>query len=83
MFFVLGSIVALGAALAFVVIVLSSAWGTFQAIRDEVLRGFVRENPPFADRATTLLFVSVPLLGVLTLGLLSVARLFLVALGMG
>jgi hypothetical protein len=80
---ILGSLIALGAAVAFVVIVGLAVWGGLLAIRQELLRGFVSANPGPADRALTLLLVGVPLAGVAAIGLLGALRLALVALGMG
>jgi len=80
---ILGSIICLGAALAFVAMVALSVWGALQAIRLEIMRGFVSANPGPADRALTLLLIGVPLAGVAAIGLLSAVRLTMVALGMG
>jgi hypothetical protein len=80
---ILGSIICLGAALAFAAMALLAVWGGLRAIRRELLRGFVSANPGAADRALTLLLVGVPLAGVAAIGLLSAVRLTLVALGLG
>jgi hypothetical protein len=80
---ILGSIIALGAALAFAAIAGLAVWGGLQAIRHELLRGFVSANPGPADRALTLLLVGVPLAGVAAIGLLGAVRVALVALGLG
>ncbi|NTV65494.1 MAG: hypothetical protein HGA65_18445 [Oscillochloris sp.] len=80
---ILGSIVCLGSALAFAVIAVLSVWATAQAIRQEVVYGFVSANPSPADRTLTLLMVGVPLAGVAALSLLSAVRFALVALGRG
>jgi hypothetical protein len=81
--FILGSIVCLGAALAFAAIAILAVWGGSQAISREVLRGFVSANPGAADRVITLLLVGVPLAGVAAIGLLSAVRMTLVAFGLG
>ena len=80
---ILGSIIALGAAVAFALIVVLAVWGAALAIRDEVLRGFVSANPGPADRVLTLLLVGVPLAGVAAIGLLGALRVALVAIGQG
>jgi hypothetical protein len=80
---ILGSIIAIGSALAFAGIALLAVWGGLRAIRQELLRGFVSANPGAADRAITILLVGVPLAGVAALGLLAAVRLTLVALGLG
>ncbi|MBX0330155.1 hypothetical protein K2Z83_21025 [Oscillochloris sp. ZM17-4] len=80
---ILGSIIALGAALAFAAIAVLAVWGGLEAVRREILRGFVSANPGPADRALTLLLVGVPLAGVAAIGLLSAVRVALVALGLG
>ncbi|MEI7771814.1 MAG: hypothetical protein WCI67_17610 [Chloroflexales bacterium] len=80
---ILGSIICLGAALAFVAIVVIAVWGGLRAIRRELLRGFVSARPGAADRVITLLLVGVPLAGVAAIGLLSAVRLALVAFRLG
>jgi hypothetical protein len=80
---ILGSIICLGVAIAFVVIAGLAVWGTVQAIRLEILRGFVSANPGPADRALTLILVGVPLAGVAAISLLSAVRMALVAVGAG
>jgi hypothetical protein len=81
--FILGSIIALGSAIAFAGMALLAVWGGLQAIRHELLRGFVSANPGAADRAITILLVGVPLAGVAAIGLLGAVRITLVALGLG
>jgi hypothetical protein len=80
---ILGSIIALAAALAFAAIAILSVWGCLQAVRGELLRGFISANPAPADRIVTLLLVGVPLAGVAALGLLAAVRIILVAIGQG
>lgn len=80
---ILGSMIALGAAVAFAAIALLAVWGVAQAIRGELLRGFVSANPGPLDRTLTLLLVGVPLVGVVALGLLGALRIALVAVGLG
>jgi hypothetical protein len=80
---ILGSIIALGAALAFAGMAILAVWGGLQAIRSELLRGFVSANPSVADRAITVLLVGVPLAGVAAIGLLSAVRVARVAFGLG
>ena len=80
---ILGSIIALGAALVFAAMAVLAVWGVLQAVRGELLRGFVSANPGPLDRALTLLLVGVPLAGVAALGLLAAVRITLVALGQG
>ncbi|MEI7644437.1 MAG: hypothetical protein WCJ55_09165 [Chloroflexales bacterium] len=80
---ILGSIICLGAALAFAGIALLAVWGGSQAIRHELLRGFVSANPGVADRVLTILLVGVPLVGVAAIGLLSAIRMTMVAFGQG
>ncbi|MEI8308403.1 MAG: hypothetical protein WCF99_15200 [Chloroflexales bacterium] len=80
---ILGSIICLGAGIAFAGMSILAAWGGMQAIRQEVLHGFVSANPGPTDRIITLLLISVPLAGVTAIGLLSAVRMSLVAFGLG
>lgn len=79
----LGSLIALGAALAFAALSLFTLWAGWLAVRREVLRGFVSAAPPPAERTLTLLLIGVPLIGAALLGLLAALRIAAVALGVG
>lgn len=79
----LGSLIALGAALVFAALALATLWGGWQAIRRELLRGFVSTNPAMGERIWSLLLTIVPLLGAALLGLLAAWRIVQVALGLG
>nr|WP_044199595.1 hypothetical protein [Oscillochloris trichoides] len=80
---IIGSLIALGAALAFIAMAGFSVWGTLQAVRDELMVGFISTNPSAAERSLTLLLVGLPLAGVAVLGLLSAVRMIQVAFGLG
>lgn len=80
--FVLGSIVALGAALVFAAVAGILAWGGIVSLRRELLRGFVSTNPSPAERALAIALVAIPLLGAALLSLLAAGQIALVALGL-
>jgi hypothetical protein len=79
---VLGSIIALGAALAFVAVAVLLIWGGYLALRDEVRRSFIITRPGPAARALDLLLIVGPLLGAALLSLLGAGKIALVALGL-
>jgi hypothetical protein len=81
--FILGSLIAIGAALVFAAVAGLLAWGGTIALRREVLRGFVSVPPSASERLLTLAFVVVPLFGAALLSLLAAWRILLVAFGMG
>ncbi|MEI6776976.1 MAG: hypothetical protein WCK70_08745 [Chloroflexales bacterium] len=80
---ILGSIICLGAALANAGISILAVWGGLQAIRRELLRGFISANPSAADRTMTILMVGAPMAGVAFIGMLSAVRMIIVAFGLG
>lgn len=77
----LGSLIALGAALAFAALGVLTLWGGWLAIRREVVRGFVSTAPAPVERIGTLLLIGVPLAGAALLSLLAAIRITVVALG--
>ncbi|MEF3273608.1 MAG: hypothetical protein K6356_04290 [Chloroflexus sp.] len=79
----LGSLIALGAALVFAALALATLWGGWQAVQRELLRGFVSTNPSPSERIWSLVLTVVPLLGTALLGLLAAWRIVQVALGLG
>ncbi|WP_333691826.1 hypothetical protein [Chloroflexus sp.] len=79
----LGSLIALGAALVFAALAVATLWGGWQAVRRELVRGFVSANPSTVERLWSLFLTVVPLLGAVLLGLLAAWRIFQVALGLG
>lgn len=79
----LGSLIALGAALAFAALAALTLWGGWLAVRREVLRGFVSAAPAPAERTVTLLLIGLPLCGAALLAILAALRIAAVALGLG
>jgi hypothetical protein len=79
----LGSLIALGAALIFAALGLLTLWAGWLAVRREVLRGFVSAAPSPAEQALTLGMIGLPLGGAALLGLLAAIRIAAVALGIG
>jgi hypothetical protein len=79
--YLLGVLIALGAALAFAAVGGLLIWGGARALRREVLRGFVSAAPPPAERLRTLALVALPLLGAALLSLLAAGKFVLVAFG--
>jgi TRAP-type C4-dicarboxylate transport system permease small subunit len=81
--FVLGSLIAIGAAVAFATIGILTLWGGWHAFQQELQRGFVSENTSAGERALTLILVGLPLVGAAVFGLLSALRIAAVAVGAG
>ncbi len=79
----LGSLIAFGAALIFAALAIATLWGGWQAVRRELLRGFVSANPSAGERFWSLFLTIVPLLGAAALGLLAAWRIMQVAFGLG
>lgn len=77
----LGSIIALGAALAFAVVAALLVWGGYLTLRDELRRSFIVNPPAPAARAFNVLLFVGPLLGAALLSLLAAGKIALVALG--
>lgn len=80
---VLGIVIGLGAALAFVAIGVISALGGLDATRNEILRSFRPDSPSGLERALTFVGVWGPVLLVVLLCLLAgvqIARVVLAAL---
>lgn len=77
----LGSLVALGAALVFAVVALLLGWGGAVTVQRE-LRASFRHSPPRGSEGwLTLLFTVGPLFGAALLSLFAAAKISLVALG--
>jgi hypothetical protein len=79
--FIIGSLIALGAALVFAAVAGLLAWGGALALRQELLRGFVVVPPSSAERLLTLALVVLPLFGAALLSFLAAWRIAMVALG--
>ncbi len=79
----LGSLIALGAALVFAALAIATLWGGWQAVQRELVRGFVSANPPMGERIWSIILTVVPLLGAALLGLLAAWRIAQVAFGLG
>lgn len=79
----LGSLIAIGAALAFAVIGGLLIWGSWNTLNQEVPRGFVSVPPSAVDRLLTLGVLVIPSVAAAVLSLLGAWRILLVALGAG
>lgn len=79
--YVLGALIMVGAGVAFGALGALMIWGGMQAVRDELLRGFVSANPSGGDRALTLTLVGFPMVVAGIFGLLSAVWMVLVAIG--
>lgn len=79
----IGSLIALGAAIVFAVVAIATLWGGWQAIQRELLRGFVTTNPSIGERIWSILLTVLPLVGATLLGLLAAWRIAQVAFGLG
>ncbi|ACL24786.1 hypothetical protein [Chloroflexus aggregans] len=79
----IGSLIALGAAIVFAVVAIATLWGGWQAIQRELLRGFVSTNPSIGERIWSILLTVLPLIGATLLGLLAAWRIAQVAFGLG
>ncbi len=79
----IGSLIALGAAIVFAVVAIATLWGGWQAVQRELLRGFVSTNPSIGERIWSILLTVLPLVGAALLGLLAAWRIAQVAFGLG
>jgi hypothetical protein len=80
--FILGSLIAAGAAVVFAALGIVTLWGGLDALTREVPRGFVRSQSSAGERALTLLGVGAPLVITGLFGLLAAGRILQVALGL-
>jgi hypothetical protein len=79
----IGSLIAVGSALAFLLVGALVWWGVTRALRREVAVGFRSRPPTSAGRVLALLAVALPAIGAALLALLAAARILLVAFGAG
>ena len=77
---IIGALIALGAAVAFLVVGALSLFGGARATQDQVLPGFRPDRPGGVERALTLLGVWGPVLLIAALCLLAAIQIFRVAL---
>jgi hypothetical protein len=77
---ILGALIALGAAVAFLVVGALSLFGGTRATQDQVVPGFRPDRPGGIERALTLLGVWGPVLLIAALCLLAAIQIFRVAL---
>lgn len=80
---ILGSLLAIVTALAFVALAGLLAWGGRETLRGEIQRGFTSAPPAPIDRVLTVLGLTLPLAGAALLSLLAGGRILLVALHLG
>ncbi len=80
---ILGSIMAIGFALAFAAVGILVLWGGFLALRQEIGRSFVYAPTSGSGRLLTILGLLVPMLGAATLSLLAAGWIVMIALGLG
>ena len=80
---ILGGIIGLGAALAFLVLAGLVVWGTLRAIRGELAADYRSSPPTGGDRLLALLGIVLPALAAALLAFLGGARIVQVALGLG
>jgi hypothetical protein len=81
--FILGSLIAVAAAIVFAAVGLLTLWGGAEAIARELPPGFTSSAASGARRAGTLLLVGLPIAAVVIFALLAAWRILAVALGMG
>ncbi len=80
---ILGSIIAIGAALAFAAIGVITIWAGYLTWNDEVRRGFVsRPETSPGGRTLTAVGLAIPIVGVAVLSLLGAVQTLLVGLGL-
>jgi hypothetical protein len=79
--FIIGSLIALGAALVFAAVAGLLAWGGALALRRELQRGFVVDPPSPGERWLILALVVLPLFGTALLSFLAAWRIAMVAFG--
>lgn len=80
---IIGSIIALVAALLFAAVAIVTVWGGFETLRNEIWRGFISVPPTPADRLLTVAGVGLSLAGAALLAFLAAGRIVQVALGLG
>ena len=78
---ILGSLVAIGAAVAFAAMGGLVLWGGWIMLRREVFTGFISAQPSPLERAFTLVCTALPLLVVGLFGIATAARFFALAFG--
>jgi hypothetical protein len=81
--YILGVLIAIGAAVAFAVIGVLVVWGGLATLRTEVQRDYLRTRAGVGAQATTALLVSLPLLITGVFGILAALRFLQVAFGLG
>jgi hypothetical protein len=83
MLYLLGVLVAIGAAVAFAAIGALVIWGGLKTLGSEVPRDYLRTRASGGTRAVTLVLVGLPLLVTGFFGLLAALKLLQVAFGLG
>lgn len=78
---ILGSLLAIGFALAFAVVAGLVVWGGAVALQREVVRSFASVPASGAGKGLTLLGLALPMLGAALLSAYAAIQIFLVALG--
>lgn len=82
MLYILGVLVAIGAAVAFAALGALTLWGGFTTLRGEVPRDYLRTRASGGARTLTTLLVGLPLLITGVFGLMAALRLLQVAFGL-
>ena len=83
MLYILGVLIAIGAAVVFGAIGALTLWGGLNTLGTEVPRDYLRTRAGAGAQATTALLVGLPLLITGIFGLLAALRIFQVAFGLG
>ncbi len=83
MLYILGVLVAIGAAVVFAAIGALVIWGGLNTLRTEVPRDYLRTRAGGGTRVATSLLVGLPLLVTGFFGLLAALKLLQVAFGLG
>jgi hypothetical protein len=78
---IIGALIALGSAVAFLIVGALSLFGGARATREQVVPGFLPDRPGPLERALTLLGVWGPVLALAILCLLAGIKIFQVAIG--
>jgi hypothetical protein len=81
--FILGALIAIGAALVFAAVGLLTVWGGAEAVSREFGPSFVRTAASALERVFAVLLVALPIAGVALLALLAAWRIAAVAMGQG
>ena len=81
MLYGLGVLIAIGAAGAFAAVGILTIWGGYEAVRRELVRGFVVNPPSPAERVISLSVTVVPLAVVALFSLMAAGRITLMVLG--